>query len=284
MAAEEANISRASARLNVSQPAVSRQIKDLEAELGVTLFHREPNGLRLSDAGAAALAHAREVLRQANTMTEAMSALAQRGSAASIKVGFIPTALPGFLAEGMRRFNREHQEVCVQIFELSPSEQEEALRSGEIDLALMGEARPEVRRDFHVETIRTSEMALVVPDDHRLAHRKAVDLAEFGEDTFLSLHEKHFPGRPHLMAELFSKAGIQPGISLRANGLSELLGLVGSGAGVAVAPADLVQLPHAGVVFIKMKRPKLTIPFSAAWRTSGDTVAAVEKLIALIKK
>ena len=283
MAAEEANISRASARLNVSQPAVSRQIKDLEEELGVELFHREPSGLRLSEAGTTALAHAREVLRQANAMVEAMAAMAQRGPAASIKVGFIPTALPGFLAEGMRQFNRQNTKVCVQIFEMSPSEQAEALRNGEIDLALIGEASAELRRDFRVDTIRKTEMALVVPDDHRLAGRKAIDLAELGQDTFLTLHEKHFPGRPDLMAELFAKADIQPNISIRANGLSELLGLVGSGAGVALAPADMHQLPHAGVAFIKMKKPKLTLSFSAAWRDSGKDVEAIETLVGLMK-
>ena len=115
MAAEETNISRAAARLNVSQPAVSRQIKDLEAELGVKLFEREHNGLRITEAGGTALAHARELLRQSSTMIEAMQAFAKRGQVLSIKVGFLPTALPGFLAEGMRKFNRTYQNVCVHV-------------------------------------------------------------------------------------------------------------------------------------------------------------------------
>ena len=276
MAAEEANISRAAARLNVSQPAVSRQIKDLEEDLGVTLFHRESKGLRLTEAGEAALAHAREVLRLSSAMSEAMEAFAQRANRASVKVGFLPTALPGFLAEGLRQFNRRHREVCVQIFEMTPSEQEKALREGEIDLALLGEACPEVRRDFEVATFRKTEMAIVVPDDHRLAKRKSADLAELGDESFLTLHEKQFPGRPEMLAGLFSKAGINPEVTIHAKGLTELLGLVGGGVGVAVAPADLDQLPHAGVVFIKMKKPRLTLQFSGAWRSEGpDSVVDV---------
>ncbi|MEM9282540.1 MAG: LysR substrate-binding domain-containing protein [Verrucomicrobiota bacterium] len=284
MAAEEGNISRAAARLNVSQPAVSRQIKDLEEELSVILFERESNGLSLTDAGEAALAHSREVLRQAAAMTEAMSALARRGEAVSLKVGFLPTALPGFLAEAMRQFNRTDQNVCVQIYEMTPTEQEDALRDGKIDLALIGEARASVQRDFYVETIRKTEMAVVVPDDHRLARRKSVELAELGDDSFLSLHEKHFPGRPQLMADMFAKAGIHPEVTIRANGLSELLGLVGGGVGVAMAPADLEQLPHSGVVFIKLKKPKLTLSYAAAWRREGDEVPAVEALVDLMRK
>jgi DNA-binding transcriptional LysR family regulator len=270
MAAEEANISRAAARLNVSQPAVSRQIRDLEEELGLPLFVREPAGLALTEAGESALAHAREILRQAGTMVEAMHSLAQNDRKVTIKVGFLPTALPGFLAEGMRRFHRRHANACVQIFEMSPREQEEALRGGEIDLALIGEPRPEVRGEFHVRAVRKTPMAIVVPDDHRLATRKSVDLAELGDETFVSLHEKRFPDRPRLLRDLFSRAGIDPEVAIRANGLSEMLGLVGAGAGVAVAPEDLDHLPHVGVRFLQMRKPRLTLQHSAAWRKSGD--------------
>ncbi len=283
MAAEEANISRAAARLNVSQPAVSRQIKDLEDELGVALFERDHNGLQITDAGTTALVQARELLRQSNALVESMQSFSRNEKGISIKVGFLPTALPGFLAEGMRRFNRTYQDVCVQIFEMSPSQQGDALRNGEIDLALIGDPCPDIRRDFEVDEVRRTEMAMVVPDDHPLAGRKSVELAEFGEDNFLSLHEKHFPGRPEMMAEMFSKAGINPRVTIRANGLSELLGLVGGGAGVAMAPADLNQLPHSGVIFIKMKKPKLTLQFSAAWRKTGNA-AAIKALVDLLKE
>ena len=278
MAAEEANISRAAARLHVSQPAVSRQIKDLEEEFGVSLFEREHNGLRLTSAGESALAHAREILRQSSAMSEAMTAIVKRSQAVSIKVGFLPTALPGFLAEGMRRFNRTYSNVCVQIFEMTPSEQETGLRNGEIDVALIGDPSAEIRQDFQVETVRKTEMAIVVPDDHRLAGRKSAELSELGNDVFLSLSEKHFPSRPQLLADLFSRAGIDPEVAIHANGLSELLGLVGGGMGVAIAPADLEQLPHGGVIFIKMKKPKHTLLFSAAWRKEGDT-RAVETFV-----
>jgi len=282
MAAEEANISHAAARLNVSQPAVSRQIKDLEEELGVALFDREHNGLSLTDAGKTALVQARELLRQSSALADSMESFARQDQLVSVKVGFLPTALPGFLAEGMRRFNRKYQNVCVQIFEMSPTEQETALRSGEIDLALIGDPCPDIVRDFKVKTVRKTEMAIVVPDDHRLAKRKAANLAELADDTFLTLHEDHFPDRPEMMADMFSRAGINPRVTIKAKGLSELLGLVGGGAGVAIAPADLNQLPHSGVVFIRMTKPKLPLQFSAAWRKRGD-VSAVEALVELLE-
>ena len=266
MAAEEKNISRAAARLNISQPAVSRQIHDLEGEIGTALFERERNGLSLTEAGHTALTHAREMLRQEKAMLTSLRVFGGQDEKESLKVGFIPTALPGFLADGMRRFNELQRNVCVQIFEMSPLQQEKALRGGEIDLALLGDACPELEKVFRVEPIRKVLLAVAVPDDHRLAARKSIDLAELANDTFLSLHEKSFPGRKEMMKEMFDRAGISPKVTLKAAGLSELLGLVGGGTGVALVPADLDQLPHARMVFIKLKRPKFTLVSSAVWR------------------
>lgn len=282
MAAEEKNISRAAERLFVSQPAVSRQIKDLEDELGLPLFVRKPNGLSLTEAGATALAHAREIMRQANGMTEAMQALAKRRDCMTIKVGFLPTALPGFLTKAMRELHRKHTNLKVQIYDMPPPQQEQALRNGEIDLGLIGDPDASVRRDFHVETIRRVDVAMIVPDDHPLAKRKSVELAEFADDIFVTLHEKQFPGRPAMMAEMFCKAGINPEVSLRARGLTELLALVGSGAGVAIAPADLAQLPHSGLVFLKLKKPRRTLMFSAAWCKNIENPGVLE-LVELMK-
>lgn len=282
MAAEEANISRAASRLNVSQPAVSRQIRDLERELGVSLFEREHNGLKLTASGEVALAHAREVLRQSQALVEAVAGQVKGQGVVTIKVGFLPTALPGFLAEGMRKFQKQYAGACVQIFEMSPSEQEEALRRGEIDVALLGEPRPEVRSEFHTRTVKKTPMAIVVPDDHRFAGRKGVDLADLADDRFVTLSEKQFPDRRRLLNDLFDRAGIDPQIAIHASGLSELLGLVGGGGGVALAPADLEQMPHAGVVFLRMNRPKLMLLFSAAWRKTGDS-SIIERFIETLR-
>lgn len=272
MAAEERNISRASARLFVSQPSVSRQIKDLEDEFGVKLFLREPNGLRLTEAGTSALARAREILRQANALTEAMDLLARRDAGVVLRVGFLPIALPKFLTEALRRFHQEHPTIQVDIFDMTPVQQAEALGKREIDLALIGEASAAVRRDFQLAPIFSSPMAMIMPDDHPLSGRKSVRLDEFADDPFVTLHEDQFPDRPQLMDEMFTKAGFRPDVILRARGLTELIGLVGGGgSGVAFAPAELAILPHHGAVFIPLKHPQRTLTFSVAWHKDEAT-------------
>lgn len=281
MAAEEKNISRAAARLNISQPAVSRQIRDLEGELGIALFDRGSGGLSLTEAGQAALLHAQDLLRRAAGLEAAMAAF-KRSPKRSLRVGFIPTALPGFLAAALRAFNQRREDVCTQIREMSPLEQEQALRRGEIDLALLGTPRPQLSEEFRSTVIAKTQMAIVLPDDHLLALRRSIDLAELEGERFVSLHERHFPGRPALIADLGERAGFTLGVGMKAEGLQELLGLVAGGAGVGVLPADVHQLPHPGVVFVNMRRPKLQLVSAAVWREASETAELVE-LIALLK-
>lgn len=286
MAAEESNISRAAARLYVSQPAVSRQIRDLESELGVTLFKREPQGLNLTPAGEMALAQAKTILRSASQLTDSMQAFSNVGRQITLKVGFIPTALPGLLTEGLKHFNREHSEVCIQIFEMHPGEQITALRRGEIDLALPGAASRKVKEDFFTQSLRTTPLAMVVSTDHTLANRKTVDLADFARDPFLSLNEERFPGREAMHQRLFKLAEINPKVGIHASGLNEILGLVGSGAGVALVPTDLNRMQSSGVKFLKLRRPTMTFNFSAVWPDSDHrpTIESFVKVLASIEQ
>jgi DNA-binding transcriptional LysR family regulator len=281
MAAEEANISRAAARLNVSQPAVSRQIKDLEAEWDVALFIREPQGLRLTPAGEVALAQARDILRRGHQLGEAMRPFSKADRKVSLRVGFIPTALPGLLAEGMKHLNLTQPNVCIQISEMHPSEQIAALRRGDIELALPGAASAKVKTEFFTRSLRTTPLAMVVPQDHHLAKNQSVSLKEFAGDRFLSLDEDRFPGRKKMHQRLFKIAGITPQVTLHANGLNELLGLIGSGAGVALAPADMQRMQSSGVKFLKLSRPTMTFNFSAVWRDTGR-IRTVENFVQIL--
>ena len=279
MVAEEGNVSRAAARLNISQPAVYRQIKDLETELGVELFLREHNGLRLTEAGNFALLQARELLRQANGLQSAMQTFAKQTKTMSLKIGYLPTALPGFLTKALRQFNEEHQYVCVQIEEMNPVHQESALARGEIDLALLGTATASWNKKYRTEIILSTPVAIALPDDHKLSTKKRIDLSELKSDVFVSLDPNVFPGRPEMEADLFDRAKIAPTIALKARGLSELLGHVGAGTGAALIPSDLNHLPHAGVAIRPLKTHTAQLTFSAVWREDQQT----SELLALIK-
>jgi len=281
MAAEETNISRAAARLNVSQPAVSRQIRDLEAEWDVDLFEREPQGLRLTPAGEVALTQAKDLLLRAQQLGEALQPFSASGRQITLKVGFIPTVLPGLLAEGLKQLNQAQPDVCIQITEMHPAEQIAALRTGELDMALPGTPSVKIKEEFFHRTLRITPLAMVVPRDHLLARKRSVKLSEFARDSFLTLDESRFPGREKMHQRLFKIARIKPRVTLHASGLNELLGLVGSGAGVALAPMDLNRMQSTGVKFLKLSRPTMNFSSSAVWRDS-DYRVQVESLVEIL--
>jgi DNA-binding transcriptional LysR family regulator len=270
-AAEEKNISRASVRLHISQPAVSRQIKDLEEELGVQLFKRLRDGLELTVAGNSALVHAREVLRQAAVMEEAMEAFHGKRPQATLAVGYILTQLPGALTNALRAFEQRHSDTRIQLYEMTPGQQVEALRQGELDVGLLGMPWSAIEGEFVARVVKRVPMVVMIPADHALASRSGLTLADLQRELFVSFHEDQFPGRPELLERLFRRAAAVPQIVAKARSFSELLGLVAAGRGVAFAPSDLDQFPHVGVAFVKLEDPNVSLASSAIWRRERET-------------
>jgi DNA-binding transcriptional LysR family regulator len=270
-AAEEKNISRAAKRLHISQPAVSRQIRDLEGELGVRLFKRLRDGLELTDAGNTALVHAREVLRQSVVMEKAMDPFRDRSALATLAVGYIPTMLPDVLAYALRTFEQLHADTRIQIYEMVPAQQVGALRRDEIDVGLLGMPWSAIEGEFATRVIKRVPMAVIVPADHALASRSSIDLVDLQNEPFISFHEDQFPGRPELLERMFGHVSTPPEVVAKARGHSELLGLVAAGRGVAFAPSDLYAFPHVGVVFVTLGHPQLTLEASAMWKRERET-------------
>ena len=281
MAAEELNMSRASARLRVSQPAVSRQIHDLEGELGVALFVRENSGLSMTDAGESFLVHAHEILRQAGEATAHMNSFRRR-PVKRLAVGYIASVLPGILTPALRKFSRRNGDTEVKLKELSPQDQVKALRDGRIDLALLGNPCVKLATEFEVVLLRRVFFRAVLPDAHRLAKRTRLGLKELENEAFIGFDEGSFPGRNGSISKACQEAGFTPRLLLRVENLTALLATVAAGKGVALTPEEVSQLPHPGAVFVALKQPVPSVASAAVVR-KGDTSKAVAELLDLCK-
>lgn len=266
--AEERNITRAAARLFVTQPALSRQIKDLEKDLGVTLLERTSSGIGLTPAGQSLLPQARQMLEQAAGLQLSMRHFSECRDR-SLAIGYIAPALGSFLGLALQVFRQRHPQVEISLFELSPGPQIEALREGRLDIALVGHASAELRREFELATIRRIPLVAALCASHALAGRASIKLRELENDDFVSLDEATFPGRNDVVRAACRKAGFTPHIAHQADGLSTMLALIGSGSGVGLLPEDAQRLPSSGVVFKTLQAPKSHVEFSAALRR-GD--------------
>ncbi len=279
--AEELNVSRASARLRVSQPAVSRQIHDLEGELGVTLFTRGHDGLTMTDAGESFLIHARDILRKSAEASAHMNSFRKR-PVKKLAVGYIPSVLADILTPALRKFTHNNRDTEVSLKELAPQDQVKGLRDGRIDLALPGNPCTELAGEFEVVTLRRVFFRAVLPDDHPLAGRASIALKELASETFIGFDEKMFPGRNASICGACSGAGFTPRLLPRVENLTALLATVAAGNGVALTPEEVSQLPHPGVVFVKLKKPVPSV-VSAAVTRKGDRNVALTEMLNLCK-
>jgi DNA-binding transcriptional LysR family regulator len=268
-AAEELNISRASARLRISQPAVSRQIKDLEEELGVDLFFRDSGGLRLTPGGEVFLPQAKDILRRSREAVARLEPF-RAPSQAPLVVGYITPALASVVTPALRQFDQTHPEIRVDLRELSPADQLTALRERRIDLAFIGNPCPNVAEEFALVELSRMELAIVVSDHHHLALRKKIRLEELERENFIGFCEQTFPDRNHLLGELCRQAGFTPRVEQHAQTLSAALALVASGKGVTLMTTEAEHLPHPQAVFISLQSPAPALVSCMAHRRDDE--------------
>src|SRR3954469_6077406 len=136
--AEEGHVGHAAARLFISQPALSQQIRALEEQVGVPLFTRHARGVELTEAGGVLLSEAREVLARADRLEETVEELA-RGETDSVRIGIPPGVPPGLLPGLLERFRASHPDARLEVVQLTTPDQLDALAAGSLDLGLVRE-------------------------------------------------------------------------------------------------------------------------------------------------
>jgi len=263
--AEESSFRRAAERLRVAQPALSRQIRDLEEELGVQLFERSKAAVRLNPAGEFYLKEARGIVARSAEAAVAVRRFADANSR-TLNLGYITPALGSFLATSLQVFTQKHAQVRVNLFELNPAAQIAALRSGCLDIALIGHACPSLGDEFALAVIHEIPVQVVLPETHPLAREERIPLVALKQEPFIGYDEQTFPGRNEFVASVCAEAGFTPRFVKTADGLATALTLVGSGAGVALMPEEVNDLPHPHAVFRPLKPGALNVAFCAATR------------------
>ena len=271
-AAEEQNISRAALRLHISQPAVSRLVRELECELGVSLFMRERFGLSLTAEGELFLMHTRKILADCE---EAVNALkTTHDLPQTLDVGFITSALGSFLGAALKKLCVHYPHLDVRLHEMPPGDQIAALRTRQIDLAFAGNTTQELENGFAMQAVKDIKLQAVLPITHRLAARARIGLKELKDDIFIGLEAGKFPRRNQTIMRACEMAGFKPLLRHHADSLVEVLGMVGAGMGVCLMPSDVANLPHPNVVFMPLSDKGIApIRLMASWLPDNKNVA-----------
>ncbi len=263
--AENLNFSRAATQLYISQPALSRQIKNLEDELSVILFIRQSDGLKLTEAGKFFLEPAKDILNRSNIVIQTIKNN-YTNTNEPVVVGYIPTILESFLGEALHRFGVIYPEIAVRFQEMSPSEQVKCLRNRTIDIAFMGNPPNDLEPEFIVKCVKEVVIDAVIPDTHLLASCPSINLMELASEKFIGMSEKTFPGRNDRIRDTCYQAGFMPNLNLLADSHASMIALVAAGQGVAVMPREASALPHPKVVFMPLHHPIYYARSTAVWR------------------
>jgi DNA-binding transcriptional LysR family regulator len=228
--ADAGGVSRAANRLNISQPAVSRQIRDLETELGISLFDRHGGRLVLTAEGEDLLSRSRELSRSAESLRERAHAL-RGGDVGIIRVGVAPLTLESLLPPFLAHHQRRHPKIDVRLTEDSPGRLWAQLERGELNLAISFPGREGLgsRLLFPVCAV-----GLMTPD-HRLARQRTLDVAKLADERLL------LPSRKYLTRQWFDAAcqrnHLRPTVAIESMAPHALIALARVGYGIAIVPS-----------------------------------------------
>jgi DNA-binding transcriptional LysR family regulator len=228
--ADSGGLGRASAQLNLSQPAASRQIHALEAKFGVSLFHRVGRQLQLTSAGEDLLRQSRRLLADADLLTEQARAL-KDGRKGTVKVSATPQMMASFLTPFLPRHRQRHPGIEVQLVERSAARQPNQLERGETDLAIM--AASDTR--YPGRLLFPLHLFAVVPKAHRLAYGGVVDIAALVDEPLLLLPSS-FGTRASFDAAC-EIAQVAPRVRFECTAAHALIGLAAVNYGIAIVPS-----------------------------------------------
>ena len=280
--AEEMHFGRAAERLHIAQPPLSRQIKDLEREIGTPLFERVPRGVELTPAGQAFLPEARLTLAQA----ERAQRTAQRaalGETGRLRVGFVEAATHSGVLPDVLGFFRVHlPAIGLSLFELDPLRQAEAFRDGRIDLGILQGSMTESATWLREESIYTEPIVLAVPGDHRLAGRARFTLASLADESFVLFPRQTDPALFDEIVARCRKAGFSPRVVQEANGWHTLASLVSAGVGIGFVPKSLTAFQQHGVAYRGVPDLSVEMKLSAVWR-AGEKSPVRERFVTALR-
>ncbi|MDO9434119.1 LysR family transcriptional regulator [Hydrogenophaga sp.] len=281
--AEAGHMTRAAERLGIQQPPLSLQIKSLEKELGVALFHRHPKGVALSDAGRLFANEARQLLDDMAAMEQRMSRVA-RGELGVLHIGFTSSAAAhAFTPEALRACRKAWPGIALSIREDHAAGITAAVEAGRLHCGLIRVpvAQPE---GLTFEVLLREPVLVALPIDHALARRRpsgrdSLVLCDLREEGFILVRQ---PGAPGLYANLLALCeaqGFQPRIAAEVDRMGTSLNLVAAGAGIAVVPTSMRGLhPHAVVYLPLADGTPLDAPLTLVYRTADATGPAAHFL------
>jgi DNA-binding transcriptional LysR family regulator len=275
--AETENVSRAALRLHVSQPALSRQVRDLEDELGFLLLTRTAKSVRLTEAGRNFLVGARAVLSGVEEAVKAARAVAT-GRHSELHVGYAPSPTVRILPPALRAFQAALPEVRVKLHDWSTEEMLAGLRTGALQIAFLVRPTRAMLRGLHFEEVAREALRLAVPPGHALARRRSVPVGRAAQEPLVAYSRSEFPEYHETLAAVFAAARCRPRIVEEHESGASMVAAVEAGSGLAIVPQSLECSIGTRLRLIALSPAPAPLVIGAAWPKDGLSAAAEQFL------
>ena len=278
--AEMLNFTRAAAKLHLAQPSLTRQIQNLEDEIGVRLLNRSKSQVALTEEGRSFLDDARRVLALAAESVQSVQRLS-RGETGQLNIAYSSNFNFELLPETLGAFRQAFPHIALNLFDMTPAEQFRALEVRKIDLGFVGLRPPAAIRGLQWQSIARHKTVVILPVKHALARKRRVNLAELKTMFFVGMSERTHPGFRDWLCETCQREGFTPRILQDAELEPALMTFVAEGLGVSLAREHIKKLAHPGVA-LRPLAPPVKTDYCIAWNRDNDS-RALHQYIEIVK-
>lgn len=256
------SFSHAAKSLYISQPTISKMIRNLELELGADLFYREGKSIRLTDAGEVLLPKAQNIVDSFSSLSSELDTL-RNLKQGHIRMGLPPMVGASFFPAVIGRFHAMYPNITIRLHEDGAKKVENDVETGLLDIGVV--VLPVDDRKFHCVSILQEKLELLVPKGHRLAGKSCVRLAELAEEEFV-LFREDFMLHDRIITECV-KTGFQPKIVYESSQWDLISGMVGAGLGIALLPETITKdIDRTRIEVIPLTAPVIPWHLGIIWR------------------
>jgi DNA-binding transcriptional LysR family regulator len=280
---EASNFTKAAARLRVAQPALSRQIQDLEEEIGVSLLRRSSRGVTLTAEGKLFLEQVRELLKHADVSVEKVRALA-RGQYGELHIGYAAVPTTVILPPTLAAFQTVAPDVKVVLHDFSSDELISGLRNGTLELAIMVEPTAEQTAGIEFEVLQTSPLGVAMSATHPFARLKSIPLKKLAAEPIVGLSRKDYPEFQRFIDRLFASVDVKPQIAVECDSMSSLITEVEAGRGVSLAAPIFKLVIGKRLVYRPLTGTTETVSVGIARATKGEVTPAGERFCEILRR
>jgi DNA-binding transcriptional LysR family regulator len=280
---EALSFTKAAAQLRVAQPALSRQVQDLEEEIGVDLFKRSPRGVTLTAEGRLFLDLARDLLKRADESVDQVRALA-RGDDGELHIGYAPAPTVEILPPALAAYQKAFPRVRVLLHDLSEQELIDGLQNGRLELAMMPKVEGLQTRGLEFEALRTYPICVALAPTHRFANSKSITLEKAAAETLIGFSRKDYPEYYVALDRVFGPLGIKFRVAVECDSASSLITEVETGRGIAIASPVLKHASGKRLLYRPLTGTTEVVSVGIARATKGDVTPAAEKFCEILRK